>query len=60
MAKPFRSLADVQTLLDSRINYETDLQVSAEQIFTLAWMVRYVEVLGSPHRGDILGRGYQA
>jgi len=60
LAKPFRSLADGQTLLDSRINYATDLQVSTERIFTLAWMVRYVEVLGSLHRGGRLGRGYQA
>ncbi len=50
MARPFRSLADVQVLLDSRINYEADRQVSAERIFTLDRMVRCVEVLGRPDR----------
>ena len=38
LAEPFRSLADVQLLLDSRINYEADLQVPAERIFTLDWI----------------------
>ncbi len=47
---PFRSLADVQALLDSRINYEADRQVPAERIFTLDRMVRCVEALGRPDR----------
>ena len=34
----FRSLADVQALLDNRINYEADRQVPAERIFTLDWI----------------------
>jgi len=50
LAEPFRSLADVQTLLDSRINYEADRQISAERIFTLDRMVRCVEALGRPDR----------
>ena len=50
LAEPFRSLADVQALLDSRINYETDRQVSAERIFTLDRMVRCVSTLGRPDR----------
>ena len=40
LAEPFRSLADVQALLDSRINYEADRQVPAERIFTLNRIVR--------------------
>ena len=48
--RPFRSLADVQALLDSRINYEADRQVPAERIFTLDRMVRCVEALGRPDR----------
>ena len=48
--EPFRSLADVQALLDSRINYEADRQVPAERIFTLDRMVRCVEALGRPDR----------
>ena len=48
--RPFRSLADVQALLDSRINYEADRQVSAKHIFTLDRMVRCVEALGRPDR----------
>ena len=48
--KPFRSLADIQALLDSRINYEADRQVPAERIFTLDRMVRCVEALGRPDR----------
>ncbi|MDP3597955.1 MAG: Mur ligase family protein [Nitrospirota bacterium] len=50
LAAPFRSLADVQALLDSRINYEVDRQVPAERIFTLDRMVRCVEALGRPNR----------
>lgn len=50
MTEPFRSLADVQVLLDSRINYEADRRVPAEQIFTLDRMVRCVEALGRPDR----------
>ena len=49
-AEPFLSLADVQALLDSRINYEADRQVPAERIFTLDRMVRCVEALGRPDR----------
>ncbi len=49
-AAPFRSLADVQALLDSRINYELDRQVPPERIFTLERMVRCVEALGRPDR----------
>lgn len=49
-AQPFRSLADVQALLDSRINYEADRQISAKHIFTLDRMVRCVEALGRPDR----------
>ena len=48
--EPFHSLADVQALLDSRINYEADRQVPAERIFTLDRMVRCVEALGRPDR----------
>ena len=48
--EPFRSLADVQTLLDNRINYEADRQVPAERIFTLDRMVHCVEALGRPDR----------
>lgn len=48
--EPFRSLADVQALLDNRINYEADRQVPAERIFTLDRMVRCVEALGRPDR----------
>ena len=48
--EPFRSLADVQALLDSRINYEADRQVPAERIFTLDRMVCCVEALGRPDR----------
>ena len=50
LAAPFRSLTDVQVLLDSRINYEADRQVPAERIFTLDRMVRCVEALGRPDR----------
>jgi len=49
-AEPFLSLADVQALLDSRINYEVDRQVPTERIFTLDRMVRCVEALGRPDR----------
>lgn len=49
-AAPFRSLADVQALLDSRINYELDRQVPIERIFTLERMIRCVEALGRPDR----------
>jgi len=38
LTEPFRSLADVEILLDSRINYETDR------------MVHCVEALGRPDR----------
>ena len=50
LTEPFRSLADVQVLLDSRINYEADRRVPAEQIFTLDRTVRCVEALGRPDR----------
>ena len=50
LAEPFRSLADVQALLDNRINYEADRQVPTERIFTLDRMVRCVEALGRPDR----------
>ncbi len=50
LAEPFRSLADVQALLDRRINYEADRQIPAERIFTLDRMVRCVEALGRPDR----------
>ena len=50
LAAPFRSLTDVQALLDNRINYEADRQVPAERIFTLDRMVRCVEALGRPDR----------
>ena len=49
-AVPFRSLADVQALLDSRINYELDRQVPTERIFTLERMVRCVDALDRPDR----------
>ena len=49
-SEPFRSLTDVQALLDNRINYETDRQVPAERIFTLDRMVRCIEALGRPDR----------
>lgn len=49
-AAPFRSLADVLALLDSRVNYELERQVPAERIFTLERMVRCVEALGRPDR----------
>ena len=48
--EPFRSLADVQILLDRRINYEADRQVPVERIFTLDRMIRCVEALGRPDR----------
>lgn len=50
LTRPFQSLADVQSLLESRINYETDRQVPTERMFTLDRMVRCVEVLGRPDR----------
>ncbi|MDP3091530.1 MAG: Mur ligase family protein [Nitrospira sp.] len=50
LAEPFRSLADVQALLDSRSNYEADRQIPAERVFTLDRMVRCVEALGRPDR----------
>ena len=50
LAEPFRSLADVQALLDSRINYEADRQVSVERIFTLDRIVHCVAALGRPDR----------
>lgn len=50
LIRPFRSLADVQNLLDRRINYETDRQVPTERMFTLDRMVRCVEALGRPDR----------
>ena len=50
LSEPFRSLANVQALLDSRINYEADRQVPVERIFTLDRMVRCVEALGRPDR----------
>ena len=50
LTEPFRSLADVQALLDSRINYEADRQVPVERIFTLDRMVHCVEALGRPDR----------
>ncbi len=49
-AAPFRSLADVQALLDSRINYELDRRVPPERIFTLERMVRCMDALGRPDR----------
>jgi dihydrofolate synthase/folylpolyglutamate synthase len=49
-AAPFRSLADVQALLESRVNYELDRRVPAERIFTLERMVRCAEALGRPDR----------
>jgi dihydrofolate synthase/folylpolyglutamate synthase len=48
--EPFRSLVDVQALLDGRINYEADRQGSAERIFTLDRIVRCVAALGRPDR----------
>ncbi len=48
--QPFRSPADIQTLLDSRINYEADRQISATRIFTLDRMIHCVEGLGQPDR----------
>ena len=50
LAEPFRSLAEVQALLDSRLNYEADRQIPAERVFTLNRMVRCVEALGRPDR----------
>ena len=50
LTEPFRSLADVQILLDRRINYEADRQVPVERIFTLDRMIRCVEALGRPDR----------
>jgi len=47
-AEPFRSLADVQALLDRRINYEADRRVLIERVFTLERMQRCVEALGRP------------
>lgn len=47
---PFQSLADVQALLDSRISYEVDRQISAARIFTLDRMVRCIEALERPDR----------
>lgn len=50
LTKPFRSLAEVQALLDSRLNYEADRQIPAERVFTLDRMIRCVEALGRPDR----------
>lgn len=50
LAEPFRSLAEVQALLDSRLNYEADRQIPAERVFTLNRMIRCVEALGRPDR----------
>ena len=47
---PFQSLADVQSLLDSRINYEADRQVPTERMYTLDRMVRCIEALERPDR----------
>jgi hypothetical protein len=48
--EPFRSLADVQILLDCRINYEADRQVPVERVFTLDRMVHCIKALGRPDR----------
>lgn len=50
LAEPFRSLADVQALLDSRVNYEADRQLPVERVFTLERMIRCVEALDRPDR----------
>nr|WP_087475576.1 Mur ligase family protein [Nitrospira cf. moscoviensis SBR1015] len=50
LTRPFQSLADVQSLLDSRINYESNRKVSTERVFVLDRMVRCVEGLGRPDR----------
>lgn len=50
LTRPFQSLADVQSLLDSRINYENDRKVPTERVFVLDRMVRCVEALGRPDR----------
>jgi dihydrofolate synthase/folylpolyglutamate synthase len=47
---PFRSLGDVQALLDRRVNYETDRRVSPDRVFTLDRMERCMKVLGRPDR----------
>jgi len=47
---PLQSLANVQSLLDSRINYETDRQAPTERMFALDRMVRCVEALERPDR----------
>jgi dihydrofolate synthase/folylpolyglutamate synthase len=48
--EPFRSLADVQALLDSRENYETDRRTSPGRLFTLDRIERCLEALGRPDR----------
>jgi dihydrofolate synthase/folylpolyglutamate synthase len=50
LAEPFRSLADVQSLLDSRVNYEADRRLPVERVFTLERMIRCVEALDRPDR----------
>lgn len=48
--QPFRSLADVQAWLDSRVNYETDRRVSPDRVFTLDRIERGLAALGRPER----------
>ncbi len=50
LTRPFQSLADVQSLLDSRINYKTDRQAPIARMFALDRMVRCVEALARPDR----------
>jgi dihydrofolate synthase/folylpolyglutamate synthase len=49
-AEPFQSIADVQALLDSRVDYETDRRVSPDRAFTLDRIERCMEALGRPSR----------
>ena len=47
---PFRSLEDVQALLDGRVNYEADRRISPDRVFTLNRIERCLGALGRPDR----------
>jgi dihydrofolate synthase/folylpolyglutamate synthase len=50
LTRPLGSIADVQSLLNSRINYEIDRHIPTERIYTLERMGRCMEALERPDR----------
>lgn len=50
LKRPLGSIADVQRLLNSRINYEIDRHIPTERIYTLERMGRCMEALERPDR----------